>query len=163
MRLVEPYRPQPTGSARTRGSPPGCPIVQTFRQHRCSAYTAPIFAPEDEGYRASLAVAKTELDPPTGEHFETLMEHLYHAGGLDLDGYQLIDAKGIDVEGALAHLAHYEWTSTELGSRVTQVDAMIMGTGGTFHKIHCYSLKRLEVRYVPLFLHMISAVTSTVD
>jgi hypothetical protein len=119
-----------------------------------------LFAPEEEDYSAHVSLDLKHVDPPDsqGDWFVRLVEQTYFKGGLGLEQYQLVEGFELELDGHPGFLARYEWISEEIGSHFSQVDTLVLMSPTSLLEIHGFSLKKLEEKYIPIFLYIIHSI-----
>lgn len=118
-----------------------------------------IFAPPDEDYQASLAIIPAIPPRPfSADDLAAYVDHTYYQGNLKLSGFVFQQGRLLDISGYPAALIRYDWVHEELGLELAQIDAFILREPELLFKVHGYSLKALEARYLPVIIHMIVSI-----
>lgn len=130
------------------GVPEGWEVVESenFPMH--------IFAPEEQGYPASLAFALVTGDEPID--MVTVGKYLQQQASERLDGFSLEQEQRLLLGAKEAYMVRYYWNGQDLS--FSQLDTFISQEATRVVRVHGYSLRALEAKYITLFVQMLLTI-----
>lgn len=117
-----------------------------------------IYAPRQEGYRASLGLLRAPIATATRESFSALIAQRHAELARDLPGFTPLHEEQCWIDELPASVLTYRWLPLEEPRGFTQIAAVLLSGPATIVEVHAAALTPLAATYLPLFETMLRSL-----
>lgn len=117
-----------------------------------------LFAPEDDGFRASFNLSHERFDPPSEQGLAEFVIQTRRAQQADYEGFLDLGTEELTIDNRPASLQRYSWTPAEMNRSLEQLLGLVVLGPGLLLELDATALSERADTYVPVFRTMFESL-----